>query len=69
MTSDSLRLADCATLRPGDLVEVQETGHVPCRGVVEDTLPQFNIVWLRDKRTGERRMLFTTECRIFMQET
>ena len=57
--------AGFAGLRRGERVDVHETGKVPSNGFIEETMPELNIVWLRDLRTGERRILFTDECDLY----
>ncbi|MCG2623060.1 hypothetical protein LVY72_14245 [Arthrobacter sp. I2-34] len=69
MTDITGSAADSAALQHGDRVDVHGNGYIYCSGYVEDTLPQFNVVWVRDLRTGERRMLFTNECRIIRNVT
>ncbi|MEZ2391824.1 hypothetical protein AB6813_20220 [bacterium RCC_150] len=68
--ADTTRSAlDTAALRPGDHVAIHGNGPVTYCGYVEETMPQFNIVWIREKRTGERKILFTDECCISQLET
>ncbi|NKX56581.1 hypothetical protein [Arthrobacter mobilis] len=69
MTNNTGSALDAAALGPGDHVEVHGNGHIRYSGYIEDTMPQLNIVWIRELRTGERRMLFTDECRIFRDGT
>jgi hypothetical protein len=60
---------DTAVLEHGDLVAVHGDEQLPYGGYVDDTFPQLNIVWIRELRTGECRMLSTNECRICLAET
>ncbi|AUI53776.1 hypothetical protein [Arthrobacter crystallopoietes] len=69
MTDNADAGLDSAALRPGDHVEVRGNEHLHYKAYVEDTLPQFNIAWVREQRTGERKMLFTNECRILRCES
>ena len=69
MTNDTCIAVNCAALLHGDLIEVEENGGTSYSGYVEDTLPQIDIVWIRDLRTGERRMLSTEDCRIYRSAT
>jgi hypothetical protein len=68
MTDNTDSALVATALRSGDRVEVRGNGHTHYSGYVEDTMPQLNIVWVRERRTGERRMLSTDECRIFRDE-
>ncbi|GLB68761.1 hypothetical protein [Arthrobacter mangrovi] len=68
MTDSTGSAFDSAVLRPGDRIDVHRSGYVPRSGYVEDTMPQLNIVWIREVRTGERRMISTDECLIFRYE-
>lgn len=65
MTNDADGALDPAIIRHGDRVDVHGNGHTRCSGYVEDMFPQMNIVWIRELRTGERRMLSTDEYRIY----
>ncbi|AUI53820.1 hypothetical protein [Arthrobacter crystallopoietes] len=69
MTDNTNTDLDSDALRPGDHVEILGNEHLHYNAYVEDTLPQFNIAWVREQRTGERKMLFTNECRILRRET
>lgn len=70
MTDSTGSALDSAALRLGDRVEyVHGNGHTRYIGYVEDTMPQLNIVWIREIRTGERRMLSTDECHIYRPQT
>lgn len=67
MTDNTSSALDAA-LRRGDHVDVRGTGNVHYNGYVEDTMPQLNIVWVREQRTGERKMLLTDECHIIIRD-
>jgi hypothetical protein len=48
-------------LRQGDRVKIQSPGYPPYHGLVEDSMPALDVVWIRELRTGERKMLWTAE--------
>jgi hypothetical protein len=69
MTDSTGNALDSAAFRLGDRVDVHRNGHSHYIAYVEDTMPQLNIVWIREMRTGERRMLSTDECHIYRPDT
>ncbi|MFC4905549.1 hypothetical protein [Kocuria oceani] len=48
-------------LRKGETVEVHSPGYPPYCGHVEESMPSLNVVWIRELRTGERKMLSVAE--------
>jgi len=68
MTDNTRRALSASTFKQGDRVHVHENGTGRCSGYVEETMPQLNIVLIRELETGERRMLSTKECRIYRSE-
>lgn len=58
-TATSSLIQDLTQVRPGDLLEAVSQGVVHHQGVVEDTAPAVGVVWVRDARIGERKMLAT----------
>jgi hypothetical protein len=50
-----------SALQHGDLVDIHSNGNFRYSGYVDDTIPQLNIVWIRELLTGERKMLSTDE--------
>ncbi|NMR32238.1 hypothetical protein [Crystallibacter degradans] len=65
--TDNTGTLDSTTFRSGDRVDIRWNGH-SSNGYVEDAMPQLNVVWIRDLRTGERRMLSTDEYQIHHSE-
>ncbi|WP_262106441.1 hypothetical protein [Arthrobacter sp. Marseille-P9274] len=57
------------SLQHGDLVDIHSDGNFRYSGHVDDTMPQLNIVWIRELPTGERKMLSTDEYRIVQHQT
>jgi hypothetical protein len=51
-------------LRPGDRLEIRSPGYPAYTGLVEDSMPLLDVVWIRDLITGERKMLSTAEHRM-----
>jgi hypothetical protein len=52
-------------LQRGQSVEVHSKGYPPYVGLVEESMPGLNVVWIRNPRTGERRMLLASEHDIY----
>lgn len=48
-------------LREGDHVQIHSPGYPPYHGLVEDSMPGLDVVWIRDLTTGERKMLSAAE--------
>ncbi|MFE4229992.1 hypothetical protein ACFRJ8_19135 [Arthrobacter sp. NPDC056886] len=69
MTDNTGNALDSAALRPGDHIDVHVDEHTRYSAYVDDTMPQLNIVWIRELRTGERRMLSTDEHRLYRSVT
>ncbi|MCG2621972.1 hypothetical protein LVY72_08585 [Arthrobacter sp. I2-34] len=61
MTNHTDSASKSDALRQGDHVDIHSNGNFRCSGYVEDLMPQLRIVWIRDLRTGERKMLATDE--------
>lgn len=52
---------DTSIPRPGDPIDIHVPGGPRYSGFVEDCVPHLNVVWIRDVRTGERKMLCTDD--------
>lgn len=61
MASITAPIKDPAALRRGDLVEVHKWDTVICIGRIEDRMTALCVLWVRDQRTGERKMFCTNE--------
>lgn len=59
---------DSTAIQPGDFVNVHSDGHSPYGGYVEEVSPPLNIIWVRELRTWERKMISTCECHIYRTE-
>lgn len=68
MTSPRTIALSSDALNRGDYVVVQGNEYLHYNGYVEDTMPAQDIVWIRERRTGERKMFFANECRIFRRK-
>lgn len=54
-------IRDLSELQPGDSVDVYSDKNRHYSGLVEETMPEFNVVWIRNSRTGERKIVLTDE--------
>jgi hypothetical protein len=61
MVATTPLITDPSRLRPGDRVDVHSWDSVLCKGRVEAIMSKMRVVWLRDLRTGERKMFCTDE--------
>src|SRR5687767_2654596 len=61
MSGTHMRIKGRDRLRAGDLVEAHRDGVVHHRGIVEETVPALGVVWIRERATGNRRMLDTDD--------
>jgi hypothetical protein len=68
MTDNRDGVLDSAALQRGDHVTVHMNGHINYSGYVEDTIPGLNIVWVRELPIGERKLICTDDCRIFLSQ-
>jgi hypothetical protein len=64
MPTDLRPVRDVSTLQRGDRLDVHRFGFPTYSGTVVATLPRFNVVWIRDTRTGERQMLCADDCQL-----
>lgn len=64
MLTDLRPVRDVSTLHRGDRLDIHQFGFPTYSGVVVATLPRFNVVWIRDTSTGERRMLCAEDCQL-----
>jgi hypothetical protein len=69
MTDNTDSVLGSGALQHGDHVTVHGNGQIRYSGYVDDTMPLLNIVWIRELRTGERKMFSTDECHIFRYQT
>jgi hypothetical protein len=58
-------LLDLAGLHRGDSVEVHSPGRSPYVGIIDEAMPQLNIVWVRETTTGERKLLLVGESYLY----
>lgn len=58
---DDLQAGHLAYLHPGTHIEVRGPGIPHCPAVVKEIIPSFRVVWIREFRTGERKMLCTDD--------
>jgi hypothetical protein len=56
-------VATALGLRPGESVVVDSPGH-SYKAVIDETMPSFNLVWVREFGTGERRLIHLGESTI-----
>ena len=61
MSTTPVHAMDLNGLRPGDRLEAFRDGYVHHRGVVEETVPDLGVVWVRATGTGERHMVTTAD--------
>jgi hypothetical protein len=55
--SEERAVLDCSELRPGDRIEAWREGRLLHRGRVLDVIPQMDLFWILDARTGTRQLL------------
>jgi hypothetical protein len=48
-------------IHPGARVQVHSPGFPPYLAIVDGVMPSFRFAWVRDLRTGDRRMLCVDE--------
>jgi hypothetical protein len=61
---------DISTLQRGDRVAaLSPQGHISLLGEVDDLAPEFDVVWVRDERTGERKLCVGADGNIHLQAT
>ncbi len=51
-------------LRRGERLDIHQVGFPTYSGIVVATMPMFQVVWIRDPRTGARKMLSAHDCRL-----
>lgn len=61
-------LLDVAKLQQGQGVEVRTPGRPPYLGLIEESMPQLNLVWVREVNTGDRKMLLIGESYLYLVE-
>lgn len=65
---DELQMVlDLSALEPGQDVEVHTPGRAVYHGIIEETMPQMNLVWVREATTGERKMLLMGESYLYQK--
>ncbi|MHC5560949.1 hypothetical protein [Kocuria sp. U4B] len=57
MPADLRPIHDVSTLQRGDHLEIHQFGFPSYSGIVVATMPKLKVVWIKDTRTGERKML------------
>ena len=67
MTETNAHAADRAvhdlhSMRAGDHVEVWDRPVLRYCGRVEESVPRLNVVWIRETRTGQRKMVTADDC-------
>lgn len=58
-------VSDVSLLKEGERIDVRCEDVVLCSGLVEEVMPKLGVVWVRDLRTGERKMFCADEHQIF----
>lgn len=60
---DALEPQTCSlhALRTGNRIEVWSHGSLRYSGWVEELAPKLGVVWIRETRTGERKLISTEE--------
>ena len=53
----STQQAQKVKLQPGDYIEAWHNGKLFHRGRVTDVVPSLELIWIRDARTGTRKLL------------
>ncbi|GAB2603694.1 hypothetical protein GCM10009696_06520 [Kocuria himachalensis] len=64
MAGSTTPIKDLESLRPGDRVDVHQRETLICSGHIEERMLALRVVWIRDGRTGERKMFCTDEHQI-----
>lgn len=64
MPTDLQPIRDVSDLRRGERLDIHQFGFPTYSGIVVATMPLFQVVWIRDPRTGERKMLSAYDCRL-----
>ena len=57
MPSEAAAVRSCSELSPGDRVEAWRDGRLLHRGRVLAVVPELDLFWLLDARTGTRQLL------------
>jgi hypothetical protein len=57
MTAEAASIRSCSELSPGDRVEAWRDGRLLHRGRVLAVVPELNLFWILDVRTGTRQLL------------
>ena len=57
MPSEAAAVRSCSELSPGDRVEAWRDGKLLHRGRVLAVVPELDLFWLLDARTGTRQLL------------
>jgi hypothetical protein len=55
--SENKPVLNCSELSPGDRIEAWREGRVLHRGCVLAVIPQLDLFWILDARTGTRQLL------------
>ena len=50
-------IADLTTVHVGNRLEAWSGGELHHLGLVEETLPELGVLWIRETGTGQRKML------------
>lgn len=58
------QIHDLGELLPGDVVDVWQHRTLHCTGSVEETAPQFGVLWVREAGNGARRLISATDHRL-----
>jgi hypothetical protein len=65
MNEEPNPVIDLSQLRAGETVLVQSPGRFSYAGVVDEVMPQFSLVWVREARTAERKLVLVGESYIY----
>jgi hypothetical protein len=52
-----VRIIDCRSLSPGDMVEARYNGRLYYEGKVTETVPVLGMFWILETKTGTRKLL------------
>ena len=64
MAGTASPISDPSHLSTGERIDVHSWDAILCKGLVEEVMPKLRVVWVRDLRTGERKMFCTDEHQI-----
>lgn len=64
MPTDLRPIRDVSDLRRGECLDIHQFGFPTYSAVVVATMPKFQVVWIRNPKTGERKMLSAHDCQL-----